>query len=61
MALARREASGFPCGNRDNALTLEATKSMADPFLHEATHAPQPMHEEASMLSSAFSLETSVV
>jgi len=61
MALALRHASGFPCGNRDSALTLDATKSIADPFLHEATHAPHPMQEEASMLSSAFSLETSIV
>jgi len=34
---------------------------MADPFLQEATHAPHPMHEEASMLSWAFSLEIRTV
>ena len=51
--LARLAASTFPCGSRASWLTLAATKSMADPFLQVATQAPQPMHEAASMASSA--------
>jgi len=61
IARALRHASGFPCGNRDKALTRDATKSIAEPFLQDAAQAPHPMHEEASILSSAFSLEISIV
>ncbi len=36
---------------------LADTKSMADPFLQAATHAPQPMQLAESIASSAFTLE----
>ena len=43
MALARRAASGRPCGSKANWLTLELTNSMAEPFLQAATQQPQPI------------------
>src|SRR5690606_15174982 len=53
--LARRAASTRPCGNNANWLTLAETKSIADPFLQAATHAPQPIHAAASIAISASS------
>ena len=53
IALARFAASGLPCGRRASWLTLLDTKSIAEPFLHAATHAPQPIQvaQETSMLT----------
>lgn len=45
--------SGFPCGNLLRCDAFAETKSMALPFLHDATHAPQPIHAAASKASSA--------
>ena len=50
---ARRAASTFPCGNSANWLTFADTNSIADPFLHAATHAPHPIHDAASIAKSA--------
>src|ERR1017187_10403735 len=45
--------SGLPCGSKLNWETLADTKSIAEPFLQAATHAPQPMQAAASNASSA--------
>ena len=42
-------------------LILAPTKSIAEPFLQEATQAPQPMHSAASMASSATGLGTGML
>ena len=56
IAFARLAASGLPCGRSANWLTFELTKSMAEPFLHAATQAPQPIQVAQSIASSAASL-----
>ena len=53
IALARRAASTLPCGRSASWLTLAATKSIAEPFLQAAAQAPQPIHDAASIASSA--------
>src|SRR5699024_8489467 len=53
IALARRNASGLPWGNRFSWLTLAETNSIAEPFLQAATQAPQPIQLAASIASSA--------
>ena len=53
---ARAAASTRPCGRSASWLTFELTKSIAEPFLHAATQAPQPIHVAQSIASSAFSL-----
>ena len=53
IALARRAASTRPCGNLANDETRAATNNIAEPFLQVAAQAPQPMHEAASIDSSA--------
>ena len=56
IAFARRVASTRPCGSNANWLTLAETNNMADPFLHAAAQAPQPIHAAASIAKSASSL-----
>ena len=53
MFSTRRSRSGLPCGKMPRCETFAETNSIADAFLHAATHAPQPMHAAASMASSA--------
>ena len=53
LAFARRKASGLPCGSKFNWLTFAETNNIAEPFLHAATQAPQPIQEAASIASSA--------
>ena len=50
------EDSTCPCGNNANCETLAPTKSIADEFLHAATHAPHPIHVAASNDVSALVL-----
>ena len=54
-------ASIFPCGNNAYCETFAPTKSIAEPFLHVATQAPQPMHAAASKDLSASSLLIGIV
>src|SRR5690606_433112 len=56
IALALLAASTLPCGSKASWLTLADTNNMAEPFLQAATQAPQPMHDAASIASSAASL-----
>ena len=49
IALARAAASTLPCGKRANWLTLAETNNIAEPFLHAAAQAPQPIQEAASI------------
>ena len=50
IAFARLADSILPCGNSANWLTLEERKSIAEPFLHAATQAPQPIQVAQSCL-----------
>ncbi len=56
IASARRSRSGWPCGRIPRWAILALTKSIAAPFGHDATQAPQPMHSAKSIASSAVSL-----
>ena len=51
----RSPRSGCPCGNIPKCDTFAATKSIADPFRHAATHAPHPIQCAASNAFSASS------
>ena len=53
IALARAAFSILPCGKRASWLTLAATNNIAEPFLQAAAQAPQPIHDAASIASSA--------
>ena len=57
IALARRAPSTRPWGSLASDDTRAATKSMAEPFLHVAAQAPQPMQAAASIDSSASACE----
>ena len=49
----RSLASTLPCGNLEYCETFAPTNNIADEFLHEATHAPQPIQAAALKASSA--------
>ena len=53
-----RLKSGLPCGNVQLTNFCE-TNNIAEPFLHAATQAPQPIQTEASIASSAIGFKRS--
>src|SRR5258706_10307381 len=60
MLSARRSFSALPWGRRFRWETFALTKSIAEAFLHAATHAPQPMQAAASIERSEASFGTGV-
>ncbi len=60
MALTLSFASMRPCGRRANCEILADTNSIAEAFLHAATHAPHPIHIDESNASSDFFFEASM-
>jgi len=53
IAIVRRFLSGWPWGSTLRCLALALTNNIAEAFLQDATHAPQPMQAAASIASSA--------
>ena len=60
IATTRFDRSTWPCGNSRRCETFAATKSIAEAFLHAATHAPHPMQAAASIAGSASSFEIGI-
>ena len=58
--VTRSRRSGLPWGKRARCDTLALTKSMAEAFLHAATHAPQPIQAAAFIARSESSCGTRI-
>src|SRR5690554_7838826 len=60
ISCTRFFASTLPCGNKANCETFADVNSIAELFLHAATHAPHPIQVAASKAISASSLGTGI-
>lgn len=60
MSSTRVSRSGAPCGRTFRWFTFADVNSIAAPFGHAATHAPQPMHSACSKARSASGFGTGV-